>query len=56
VREARGSAKRAIARSRLLAGLLAATTWIMRVDLWLFGRIRSGPFFALLERRVDPAA
>ena len=27
----------------------------MKLDLLLFGRIKSGPFFALLERASDPA-
>ena len=31
--------------------VLAALTMAMKLDLLLFGRIESGPFFALLERR-----
>jgi hypothetical protein len=30
---------------------LRALTTAMKLDLLLFGRIESGPFFALLERR-----
>jgi SAM-dependent methyltransferase len=29
---------------------LRALTWLMKLDVVLFGRIRSGPFFALLKR------
>jgi len=31
--------------------VLQGVTVAMDVDLWLFGRIRSGPFFALLEKK-----
>jgi ubiquinone/menaquinone biosynthesis C-methylase UbiE/uncharacterized protein YbaR (Trm112 family) len=50
IRMARTTAKRRIARRGLLFRGLQAITGIMQVDLWLFGRVRSGPFFALLIR------
>jgi hypothetical protein len=33
---------------------LRLVTWLMKLDLLLFGRIKSGPFFALIERMPDP--
>ena len=53
VREARTSAKARIARGGPILAALQALTWIMHIDVLLFGRIRSGPFFALLERLPD---
>jgi SAM-dependent methyltransferase len=40
---------------RLAAGgftgtILRALTWLMKIDLGLFGRVKSGPFFVLLEK------
>ena len=51
IREARTAAKRHIARSRSTYAALRALSFAMKLDLLLFGRIRSGPFFALLEKR-----
>ena len=54
-RLARADAQRLIeGRGAVYAGL-RALTWLMKLDLLLFGRIKSGPFFALLERLPDPA-
>lgn len=50
LRQARTSAKRHIAESPTTRALLTALTAIMKIDLLLFGRIESGPFFALLTR------
>ena len=50
VREARSAAKAQIARSPATYGALRALSFAMRLDLLLFGRITSGPFFALLEK------
>jgi len=50
IREARAAAKSAIARSRAVYGVLRALSFAMKVDLVLFGRVRSGPFFALLQK------
>jgi SAM-dependent methyltransferase len=48
IREARTLAKETIARSRTTYGALRGLSFAMKLDLLLFGRIRSGPFFALL--------
>jgi hypothetical protein len=50
IREARTAAKARIAASRSTYGVLRALSFAMKLDLLLFGRIRSGPFFALLEK------
>jgi hypothetical protein len=31
-------------------------TALMTLDVWIFGRIRTGPFFVLLERNRDATA
>jgi SAM-dependent methyltransferase len=52
-RAARKQAQERIARGGpLLAGLKALTA-LMKLDVVLFGRVRSGPFFALLEKRAE---
>lgn len=48
IREARTQAKETIARSPTTYAALRALSFAMKLDLLLFGRIRSGPFFALL--------
>lgn len=50
IREARSSAKEQIARSPATYAVLRALSFAMKLDLLLFGRITSGPFFALLEK------
>jgi SAM-dependent methyltransferase len=50
IREARTAAKRRIASSPATYGALRALSFAMKLDLLLFGRIRSGPFFALLVK------
>ena len=50
IREARTQAKETIARSRTTYAALRALSFAMKLDLLLFGRIRSGPFFALLVK------
>ncbi|MEO6212245.1 MAG: class I SAM-dependent methyltransferase [Vicinamibacterales bacterium] len=54
VREARTSAKERIARSRTTYAALRALSFAMKLDLVLFGRITSGPFFALLTKDAGP--
>ncbi|HEX5473711.1 MAG TPA: methyltransferase domain-containing protein [Vicinamibacterales bacterium] len=56
VKAARTAAKAQIARSPATYAVLRALTLAMKLDLLLFGRIESGPFFALLERKeaADP--
>ena len=50
IKAARTSAKDRIARSRTTRATLQALSFAMKADLALFGRIRSGPFFALLVK------
>ena len=50
IRDARTSAKARIASSRTTLGALRALSSAMKLDLLLFGRVRSGPFFALLVK------
>ncbi len=50
VRAAHRQAQARIERRGAAYAVLVALTWIMKLDLVLFGRIRSGPFFALLTR------
>ena len=56
VREARLAAKERIARGGLVFRGLRAATALMKLDVALFGRVRSGPFFALLVKEGEPAA
>ena len=51
IREARTAAKAHIARSPATYGTLRVLSFFMKLDLLLFGRIRSGPFFALLVKK-----
>jgi hypothetical protein len=50
VREARTTAKQRIAESPATLAALRALSFAMKMDLLLFGRITSGPFFALLVK------
>jgi SAM-dependent methyltransferase len=50
MRQARTSAKHRIAKSRSTYAALRALSFAMKLDLLLFGRITSGPFFALLVK------
>ena len=50
IREARTAAKAHIASSRTTYIVLRILSSLMKLDLLLFGRIRSGPFFALLVK------
>jgi SAM-dependent methyltransferase len=50
IREARTDAKERIAKSRTTYAALRLLSFAMKLDLLLFGRIRSGPFFALLVK------
>lgn len=51
IKEARTRAKQKIASSPLTYGALRGLSYLMKLDLLLFGRITSGPFFALLVKR-----
>jgi len=50
IREARSAAKQRIASSPTTYGALRILSAAMKLDLILFGRITSGPFFALLVK------
>jgi SAM-dependent methyltransferase len=50
IREARSAAKSRIASSPATYAALRGVSFAMKLDLLLFGRVRSGPFFALLEK------
>ncbi len=51
VRAARAAAQARVGRRGATYRALVAVTAIMKIDVWLFGRVRSGPFFALLRRQ-----
>jgi SAM-dependent methyltransferase len=50
-RHARAAAKRTLASRGTVYYALRLVTAVMTLDVWLFGRVRSGPFFVLLERK-----
>lgn len=50
LRAARLEAKHRIDQRGPAYAALRALTWLMKLDILLFGRIRSGPFFALLTK------
>ncbi len=50
MKAARTAAKARVARGGPTYALLAALTWMLRLDVVLWGRVRSGPFFALLVK------
>ena len=52
-RAARSEAKDRIAHGGPVLLGLQALTMLMKLDVVLFGRVRSGPFFALLEKRAE---
>jgi SAM-dependent methyltransferase len=54
IKAARKGAQARVRRRGALYWALRAATALMAIDIWLFGRIRTGPFFALLRRRPDP--
>ena len=53
-RTARRDAGAMIARRGFVYHGLRLLTWVMKLDIALFGRIRSGPFFAVFVRRNAP--
>ena len=54
MRAARLEAKERIAQRGASYGALRMLTWLMKLDILLFGRIETGPFFALLTRENPP--
>lgn len=55
-REARQAARQRIHRKGPTYAALSVLSLVMKLDLLLFGRIRSGPFFALLEKTESVAS
>ncbi len=55
VRAARAAAKARVARGGTTYVLLRWLSWLLRLDVALWGRVRSGPFFALLVKERNPA-
>jgi SAM-dependent methyltransferase len=53
LKAARAEGKRRVAESGATRAVLTVLTMAMKLDLLLFGRIESGPFFALLERTEE---
>ena len=51
LKAARTEGKRRVAESTSTRVVLRALSAAMKLDLLLFGRVESGPFFALLERK-----
>jgi SAM-dependent methyltransferase len=51
LREARASAQARVQRRGWTYRALLALSTVMKLDVWLFGSIRSGPFFALLRKQ-----
>ena len=56
VRQARATAQARVGKRGWEYRLLTVVTAIMKIDIWLFGRIASGPFFALLRKTGPPPA
>ena len=50
VRAVRSSAKATVRSGGATYRALRALSALMRLDVWLFGRVQSGPFFALLRK------
>ena len=51
LKAARSAAKASVRARGATYQALVALSAVMKLDIWLFGRVRSGPFFALLRRR-----
>jgi len=55
VRQARRTAQARVRKGGALYGSLVLVSWVMKLDVLLFGRFRSGPFFALLRKSAPLA-
>lgn len=55
MRQARAQAQAEVGRGGLTYRALVGASWLMKLDILLFGRVRSGPFFALLRKVHAPA-
>ncbi len=56
VRAARAEAQARVRRGGATYRGLLVVTALMKIDIALFGRVRSGPFFALLRKRPSQPA
>ena len=56
IRQARATAQARVRRGGLTYRLLVAVSTLMKLDLLLFGRVPSGPFFARLKKRPMAAS
>jgi ubiquinone/menaquinone biosynthesis C-methylase UbiE len=56
IKAARTQAKARIAKAGPTYWALRGLTWLMELDIVLFSRIRTGPFFALLEKKGPDAS
>jgi SAM-dependent methyltransferase len=56
MRAGRAAAQDLVGRRGFAYRAALALSAVMKVDIWLFGRIRSGPFFALLRKLPDRRA
>ncbi len=52
MRAARTAAKARVGRAGATFSVLQALTWMLRLDVAMWGRVRSGPFFALLVKEA----
>jgi SAM-dependent methyltransferase len=50
LKAARSAAKDTVRARGMTYRLLLVLSGVMKLDIWLFGRVRSGPFFALLRK------
>lgn len=55
-RAARRDAQARVKRGGVLYGALTMVSWMMKLDIVCFGRMRSGPFFALLRKTGSASA
>jgi SAM-dependent methyltransferase len=51
---ARRQAQQQVSRGGFMFGALTMVSWAMRIDIICFGRLQSGPFFALLRKTGAP--
>lgn len=56
VRAVRASAQTRVRRGGAIYRALLVVSAIMKIDVWLFGRVKSGPFFALVRKTGSPVA
>ena len=54
VRSVRRSAQARLRKGGVVYGLLTVVSWAMKIDVILFGRIKSGPFFARFRKTGPP--